>query len=299
MFLEIEWFARQYRPTVDRYLSTTSRALSLLESLERQSSLSTDDIDRLASLLGEVETLLYDRLAPHFDTEPSVAAYNEQRLSELRTLRERQDWDEAQNVLGGMVSRYGTLSTQGWVARTFPTAPAGGRLARLLTRQDAADRTGMMVYYAPTDYLGRVQADPDAYEGQLGGGRNDIPGYERSFDAVGIAAYRSARAYITFTDLTFGLRTQPVYVQQYRDAERAQSAVRRMLSASGAVSAEGATELGGQEWRQVFYQANGGVTYAFLLRTGRYLITAAPSQTAWDERSRNWEQPLALGWFWR
>lgn len=298
VFAELEWFARQYRPTVDRYLSTGSRALNLLETLERQSSLRQSDVERLRSLLDQVTTILYDGLASHFDAEPTVRSYNEERISEIQTLREREDWGGVQRVLGEMVSRYETVVSEEYVARTFPTDPVGGPFARLLTGDGQTERTAVMAYYAPTDYLGRVQVAADTSTGALAGGRTDIAGYDRTFDATGIAAYRTARAYLTFTDLTHGQRSQPVYVQQYEDEARADSAVRRMLSASGAVTAEGTRTLGGQEWREVFYQANGGVTYAFLLRTGRYTLVAAPSRTPWDERGDKWTTPLSLGWFW-
>lgn len=298
VFAEVEWFARQYRPTVDRYLSTGSRALNLLETLERQSSLSQSDVERLRALLAEVTTILYDGLASHFDAEPTVRAYNEEHIAELQTLREREDWDGVQRVLGEMASRYETLVSEEYVARTFPTDPVGGRFARLLTGGNRTEEAAVMVYYAPTDYLGRVQVDDDAYTGTLAGGRTDIARYDQTFDSTGIAAYRTASAYLTFTDLSHGQRAQPVYVQQYEDEERADSAVRRMLSGSGAVTAEGTRTLGGQEWREVFYQADGGVTYAFLLRTGRYTLVAAPSRTPWDERDDGWTNPLSLGWFW-
>jgi hypothetical protein len=297
VFAELEWFARGYQPTVDRYLSTGSRALNLLETLARQSSLSRSDVERLRALLGEVETILYDGLVPHFDAEPTVESYNEKRLSELETLRGREDWDGVQGVLDEMAARYATLVSEDYVADTFPTDPIGGPFARLLTGGDRTDRATVAVYYAPANYLARVQTEPIETE-EFAGGRTDVPRYDRTFDATGVAAYRTARAYATFTDRSHGQRSQPVSIQQYESEDRADGAVRRMLSDSGSVSADGTTTLGGQEWRRVFYQSDRGVTYAFLLRTGRYTLVAAPSTTPWDERSDGWTTPLSLGWFW-
>lgn len=297
VFAELEWFAREYRPTVDRYLSTGSRARNLIETLARQSSLSRSDLDRLRSLLGEVETVLYDGLVPHFDAEPTLASYNEQHLAELETLRGREDWDGVQGVLGEMASRYGTFVSEDYVARTFPTEPIGGPFARLLTGDGQTDRAAISVYYAPADYLGRVRTAPPEID-DLAGGRTDVQRYDRAFDATGVAAYRTARAYVTFTDRSHGQRSQPVYLQQYESEERADGAVRRMLSASGSVTGDGTATLGGQEWRRVFYQSDSGVTYAFVLRTGRYTLVAAPSTTPWDERGDEWATPLSLGWFW-
>lgn len=197
-----------------------------------------------------------------------------------------------------MAARYATLVSDAYVARTFPTDPIGGPFARRLTGGDETDRAAVMAYYAPTDYLARVQTAP-VERAEVDGGRTDVSRYERTFDATGVAAYRTARAYLTFTDRSHGLRSQPVYVQQYETGDRAVGAVQRMLSDSSAVSADETAALGGQEWRRVFYQSAGGVTYAFLLRTGRYLLVAAPSTTPWDERGDEWTTPLSLGWFWK
>lgn len=295
---EIEWFVREFPATVDRYLTASSRALGLVESLDSRASVSAADLDRLETLLSRVETVVYDDLVTHFDTRPTVRSYNDDRLSELRALQERSDWEAVQEVLSGMTERYRGLSTRAWVEETFQTDPVGGRLADRLTADGATDRAAVMLYYAPTDSLERVQADPSAYEGALPGGRTDVSGYERTFDPTAVAAYRTTRAFLTYVSLQFDRQSQPVFLQQYRDADRAEGAVERMLSASGAVTAEGTQTLGGQEWRRVFYRANGGVTYAFVLRTGRYVLVAAPSQTAWDERDDSWSAPLELGWFW-
>ena len=295
---EVEWFAQQYSPTVDRYLSTADRALNLIETLERQSSLSRADLDRLGALLDDVERPLYEELAPHFDAEPSVRSYNDGRLSELETLRGREDWDGVQQVLGEMASRYRDLATADYTDRTFPTNPVGRQFAEVLTGGTGTEKAGIVVYYAPTNYLARVIADEGYSVSDLDGGRTDVSRYDRLFDPAGIAAYRTARVFLTYTDLIHGRRSQPVFVQQYESEARADGAVRRMLSASGAVTAEGTRTLGGQAWREVFYQAEGGVTYAFLLRTGRYLLVVGPSRTPWDERDDGWSTPLARGWFW-
>jgi hypothetical protein len=71
-----------------------------------------------------------------------------------------------------------------------------------------------------------------------------------------------------------------------------------MLSASGSVTADGTATLGGAEWRRVYYQTAGGVRYAHLRRTGRYVLTVAPSGTPWNERPSDWTTALERTWFW-
>lgn len=298
VFLELEWFARQYRPTVDRYLSRATRTLSLLEALANQSSVSGSDMDRLRSQFDELERIVYDQLGPHFDTEPTIRAYNDERLQRLETLRSRGDWDALQSALSEMAAQYTTWSTETYVARTFPVDPIGGRFARLLTASGQTGEAGIAVYHAPTNHLSRVQADATTYDGELPGSRVDIQQYQSRLGPVDIVAFRTSRAYLTYTAIGYGNQSEPVYIQQYRDADAARGAIRRMLSESGGVTAEGTESLGSTEWRRIFYRANNELTYAHLLRSGRYVLTAAPSRRAWDERGPDWTAPLSLAWFW-
>lgn len=298
VYAELTWFATQYRATVDRYRSTAGRARSLIGTLERQSSVSEADVERLRGLLARVEEILYGDLVPHFDAEPTVRSFNDEHLDRLATFRERRDWDGVQRVLGEMEERYRTLASEAYVASTFPTDPIRGPLVRLLTADGAAPEAAVNWYLPTEDYLARVQADPEEYEGEIAGGRSDVRRYEQLLGPVTIAAFRESRAFLTYTSLAHGLESQPVFVQQYRDAPAADGAIRRMLSASGSVTADGTTTLGGAEWRRVYYQAASEVTYAHLRRTGRYVLTVAPSRTPWDERPTDWTTPLELTWFW-
>lgn len=297
---EVVWHVSRFRPTADRYLSAAGRALGLLQSLDDRASVSPADLDRLESLFGQAETVLYDRLVPHFDAEPTVATYNDDRLAELETLRERSDWDAAQALLRRMVTRYETLASEAYVEQTFPTDPVAGRLARVLTRPSTVEDAVVAAYDAPTDTVLDVRRDTDAYvPDRLPGGRTDLPGYEETFDPVSVAASRTRRIYLTYTTLRGEQRSLPVFVQRYEDGRRAESAVRRALSESGAVTTDGTQTLGERTWRRVFYQSNESVTYAFAHRAGRHLLVAAPSPTPWDERPKGWDRPLELGWFWR
>lgn len=295
---ELTWFATEYRPTVDRYLSTAARARSLIGTLERRSSVGTDDVERLRALLARVERLVYEGLVPHFDAEPTVRSFNEEHLERLSTLRERGDWDGVQRVLGTMEERYRRLSSESYVTDTFPVDPIRGPFARMLTADGATAETAVVCYFPSADYLTRVQADVNAYDGGLAGGRTDVQEYEQLLGPVTVVASRESLAYLTYTSLTHGMESRPVFVQRYSDAEGADGAVRRMLSASGSVTADGTATLGGSEWRQIYYQAAGGVTYAHLRRTGRYLLTIAPTRTPWDERPSNWTTALKQAWFW-
>jgi hypothetical protein len=48
---------------------------------------------------------------------------------------------------------------------------------------------------------------------------------------------------------------------------------------------------------RVYYRAVGDVTYAFVFRTAEFLIVAAPSEVAWNERI-NWSSGLRRSWLW-
>lgn len=298
VYEELTWFATRYRPAVDRYRSTAERARSLIVTLERQSSVSESDVERLRGLLDRVEELLYEELVPHFDAEPTVRSFNDEHLERIATFRERRDWDGVKRVLGEMEERYRTLTSDRYVEATFPVDPIRGPFARLLTADGATTGTAVLCYLPSVDYLTRVQADPGEYRGDIAGGRLDVQQYERLLEPVSVGASRESRAFLTYTALTHSMRSQPAFVQQYRDGEAADDAIRQMLSGVGSVTADGTELLGGREWRRVYYQAASEVTYAHLHRTGRYVLTVAPSRTPWDERPSNWTDALKRTWFW-
>lgn len=297
---EVEWHVSRFRPTADRYLSAAGRALGALQSLDDRASVSPADLDRLESLFERVETVLYDQLVPHFDAEPTVATYNDDRLAELETLRERSDWDAAQALLGRMVTRYETLASEAYVDQTFPTDPVAGRLVRVLTRPSTVADAAVVAYDASSDTVLEARRETTAYvPDTLPGGRSDLPSYEETFDPISVGASRTRRVYLTYTTLRGERQSWPVFVQGYEDERRAESALRRALSESGAVTTDGTQTLGERTWQRVFYRSNESVTYAFAHRTGQYLLVAAPSPTPWDERASGWDRPLELGWFWR
>jgi hypothetical protein len=87
-----------------------------------------------------------------------------------------------------------------------------------------------------------------------------------------------------------------LFVQQYDDAEAARAAVDSLFQTS--VSREGEYSFGRDRWHRVYYHADGDVTYAFLIRAGSFVLVAAPSEVAWEERV-DWTEPLDRLWLWR
>jgi hypothetical protein len=87
-----------------------------------------------------------------------------------------------------------------------------------------------------------------------------------------------------------------LFVQHYDGVAAATDAVETLLET--AVSQEGWYSFGRDRWRQVYYQADGDVTYAYLIQAGPFVLVAAPSEVAWEERV-DWTDPLDRLWLWR
>jgi hypothetical protein len=293
---ELRWFAESYPATVSEFLSVTGRTRSLCDSLARQSSVGEADLRKLRGLGERVRTLVVDRLGPHFDAEPGLVGFTVDRLDRLARLRERGDWDRASSLLAGMAERYAAVSGESYVARTFPTDPAGGRLIRRLSGPDRADEVGVVAYHAGSDRVVRARRRPVDEAGGLAGGREALPGYRRRYGPLGDRTGRTGLLYLTLSDLATGAAPVSALIQRYRDADRAGAAVGRLLD--GPVSAEGRVSFGRRRWRRVFYYAGGDVVYADLVRLGAFVVAVGAATTPWDERPSGWTRPVELSWLW-
>ncbi|MFC7173410.1 hypothetical protein ACFQL0_08645 [Haloplanus litoreus] len=87
-----------------------------------------------------------------------------------------------------------------------------------------------------------------------------------------------------------------LFVQRYTDVSAATAAVRTLFDT--AVGREGDFSFGRDRWHRVYYEADGDVTYAFLIQAGPFVLVAAPSEVAWEERV-DWTEPLDRLWLWR
>ncbi len=154
------------------------------------------------------------------------------------------------------------------------------------------------------------------------------------FGGVDVQTGRTGRLFLDVHLNRDRARHTPVYVQRYADVERARRALSTVLDGSPAV--EGTVAIGRTTWERIFYVANSpvdhataghvvrdgdgnviyegthgsrsrdapgsgpgdreDVVYTYLSRIGRYVIAAAPSATAWEERPDGTNDPLKETW---
>ncbi|MFB6304635.1 MAG: hypothetical protein ABEH47_05670 [Haloferacaceae archaeon] len=293
VFDEVEWFATEYGPATESFRSLAARTRNLADSLSRRSSIDREAVTTLERLFGRVETAVYERLGPHFDTSPSVRSFNRDRLERVETLRARQDWDGVARVLAAVADRYATYASEAYVERTFPRDPVRGPLVRYATAEGHAGDLVLMAYHVGSDSVVRVQRDPSAHRGTPPGGRADVDRYRTLFGPLSAGAGGEAGAYVTATSLIDG-RSLPLAVRRYRDDGAAASAVEGLLEDD--VTAERTVRPEGREWRRVFYQSESEVMYAELTRTGRFLVAAGPGRRPWADRPTGWRSPMELTW---
>jgi len=86
-----------------------------------------------------------------------------------------------------------------------------------------------------------------------------------------------------------GFDSTPLYVERFPTADAAATAV------DGGPGADGTVTFAGREWDRVFYDRDGVTLYAYRVRSGSTVVTAAPSPTAWERRP-DWSADLAPTW---
>lgn len=301
VFDETTWFATEYGPATVEFRSLTGRMRDLAYGLSRRSMITAANVATLRTLADRIEVNVEDRLAPHFDTSPSVVADTRELIDRIETLRAREDWDRVVAALSELSELHATFATESYVSRTFPRDPVRGPLVRYVARSGHAGDVVVVAYHVEADAVVRVQQSPSAYPGTPPGGRADVERYRTQFGplAAGPAgdAVGTAGAYFTVTS-PIGGRTAPMAVRRYRDATSAGKAIEQLLT--GSVTEGGTAQFGGREWRRVFYRSaeNADVMYADLTRAGPFLVVAGPSRRPWDDRPSDWIAPLELTWLW-
>jgi hypothetical protein len=296
VFDELNWFASAYEPTVGAFLSLSGRVRNLCDSLKRKGSVSEGDLRDLRGLTDGVERVAYDRLGPHFDTEPTLRAFNDEHLERIETLGARNDWDGAAAALRDMAAGYDEFASRAYVTNTFPRDPVRGPLVDYLTAPGRADEAVVLAFHEDEDETVRAQRRRDAYPGRPAGGQRDVERYRRLYRPLQHERGRTGLAYVTVNDVAHG-GAVTLQLQRYRSVERGRAAF--SVALSDPVSVETTTSLGGREWRRAFYHEGSDVVYADVTRTGPFVVALGASRTPWADRDEAWHRPLGKTWLWR
>ncbi|MFB6304634.1 MAG: hypothetical protein ABEH47_05665 [Haloferacaceae archaeon] len=113
------------------------------------------------------------------------------------------------------------------------------------------------------------------------------------FGAVTLPDRHEEMVYATVNGRTADFTELPLQIQRFGSPRAAADAVEFLLSAD--VFDEGTETVGGREWRRVFYTQQETNVYAFLLRTGAYVITLFPEAVPWGDRV-DWPGPFKGTW---
>ncbi|MFB6107860.1 MAG: hypothetical protein ABEJ82_03330 [Haloplanus sp.] len=104
---------------------------------------------------------------------------------------------------------------------------------------------------------------------------------------------RSRALYCFVSHISNGFVTTPLYVESFDSAAAAQSAVEASLDAE--VTALGTETFGGRDWVRTVYDAGDVTLYAYRIRAGAHVVTAAPARDVWDQRP-DWNALLKPTW---
>lgn len=113
------------------------------------------------------------------------------------------------------------------------------------------------------------------------------------FRSVSVPDRREDVVYATVNDPSRDFVDLPLQIQQFDSAATAAETVDFLLSAD--VFQEGTATVGGREWRRIFYTQQDTNVYAFLLWTGRHVLTLFPEPVVWEDRV-DWPGPFGLTW---
>lgn len=113
------------------------------------------------------------------------------------------------------------------------------------------------------------------------------------FGSVSVPDRREDVVYATVNAPVADFVDLPLQIQLFDSAATAAETVDFLLSAD--VFQEGTATVGGREWRRIYYTQQDTNVYAFLLRTGAYVVTLFPEPVAWDDRV-DWPGPFERTW---
>lgn len=313
---EVPWFATEYDDAVHAYRNAINRLLATISQIRDSADISAHDLERLRNGIEDVATVTAEEIAPHFDVHDRLVTPENAYYRNVEKFAHRGDWDRADEELAEMYHYYDMRQRWYVIAQELSNDPVQGFLLDALRADeipaDLRKRHGVAqgvdpalfeLYYPPADYRAYAYTGDSSLVYGHPIDHHDRNAF-RQFAGVEEEVGRTGQVYVV-ADLisrtnpkrwTYELPNEVVYLQGYSSSGAATRAVERMLRS--AVSQEGTETLGGREWLRVYYYYDGDITYAYLLQAGRFLLSVAPSRTAWEERPEHWHDPLKLTWLW-
>jgi len=327
---EIEWFATSYDDAIDTYRRVLGDAMATVARVRDEAEFDANSLGLVRRAVDRAVATTEVELGGHFDHPDQMREETDQHLTTIRRFADRGDLDRVDEELDRLYDYLGGIRSSLFVRRVLSERQIDAPLYRHL-HDDTLDpdeddddddeddeappglfeihhSAGFSGYaYAGPRYVDRDPFDDDPHDEGAHDGRELLARQRRQFETVGETTGRTGFAYVVSyavpdeTDQPSDLEPldhphTSLFVQRFDGVAAAGEAVDTLLDTS--VTQEGWYSFGRDRWRRVYYLGGGDVVYAFLLQAGAFVLVAAPSEVAWEERA-DWTEPLDRLWLWR
>ena len=273
-------------------------------SILAKPAVTDDDVRRLDSVTDDAVETAREQLGGHFAMSGLIDSVASDHITIVEKFAAREDHDRVDDELLRLANFFNGLRGRPYVDRNLSRNPVQNRL---LDRLHAGSGSCLFaVHHGPTNFatFAYPGSKLDFFDPVESGRNFAVP--EAAFDGV---ATPERRRDVTVV-MSYGVppmgdlpgvvdrsnyERTPIHVQSYDDADAASAAIQALGSST--VRSDGTETLGGRTWHRIYYRHDGDVTYAYLVQAGEYVITVAPGDVAWEERS-GWTGPLSRSWVW-
>jgi hypothetical protein len=322
---EIEWFATSYDDAIHTYRRTLGNTMATVSRVRNAAEFDANSLGSVRRATDRAVATAEAELGGHFGIPGQMREEIDRHVATVRRFADRGDLDRVDEELERLHDYLRGIRSDLFVRRVLSDRQVDATLYRALhdgtvdpdggDDDDEAD-PGLFEIHHATGYSGYAYGGPryidrDPFDDAPGddgnAGQELLARQRRQFEAVGEAAGRTGFAYVVsyaipdaddqpsdFDPLDYPYTS--LFVQRYEGVEAAAGAVETLLGTSA--SQEGTHSFGRDEWRRVYYQGGGDVVYAYLVQAGPFVLVAAPSEVAWEERV-DWTAPLDRLWLWR
>ncbi|WP_251330037.1 hypothetical protein [Haloplanus pelagicus] len=324
---EIEWFATDYDASIETYRRTLGHAMATVQRVRDAAEFDASSLELVRRATDRAIATAQVELGGHFGIPGQMRDEIDAHVETIRRFGSRGDLDRIDVELERLYDYLEGIRSDLFVRRVLSDRQIDARLYRHL-HDDTPDSTddgddeddealpGLFEIYHSAEYAGYAYGGPRYIEREPFGddaGNDENEGLEllarqrTHFDAVSEPAGRTGFAYLVSYAIP-PAESQPtdfdpldydhtsLFVQRYDDVTAAGDAVGTLFDTG--VGREGVYSFGRDRWHRVYYDADGDVTYAFLIQAGPFVLVAAPSEVAWEERV-GWTDPLDRVWLWR
>ncbi|AXG10018.1 hypothetical protein [Haloplanus rubicundus] len=323
---EIEWFATDYDDAIHAYRRTLGNAMATVERVRDAAEFDANSLGLVRRATDRAVATAEAELGGHFGIPGQMREEIDRHVATIRRFADRGDLDRVDEELERLHDYLGGIRSDLFVRRVLSDRQIDAALYRHLHDETVDDTDddddddeatpGLFEVHHSTGYSGYAYAGPryverDPFDDAPGdddnAGRELLARQRLQFEPPSEATGRTGFAYVVsyavpdedeqpsnLAPLDYPYTS--LFVQHYDGVAAATDAVETLLET--AVSQEGWYSFGRDRWRQVYYRADGDVTYAYLIQAGPFVLVAAPSEVAWEERV-DWTAPLDRLWLWR